>query len=45
MRWSHGEEMDLKIWVKFEFKWGRKAWVRGRKGGADGLEAFDWIWF
>ena len=45
MRWSHGEEMDLEIWVKFEFKWRRKAWVRGRKGGADGLEAFDWIWF
>jgi len=35
--------MALKIWVGFEFKWRR--WVRGRRGGADGLEAFDWIWF
>ena len=37
--------MALKIWVGFEFKWRREAWVRGRRGGVDGLETFDWIWF
>ena len=45
MKWSHGEEVALKIWVGFEFKWRREAWVRGRRGGANGFEAFDWIWF
>ena len=33
--------MALKILVGFEFKWRREAWVRGRRGGADGLEAFE----
>ena len=37
--------MALKIWVGFKFKWRREAQVNGRKGMADGLEAFDWIWF
>ena len=43
MRWSHEEEMALKIWVGFKFKWRKEAWVRGRRGGAIGLEAFNWI--
>ena len=30
--------MALKIWVGFEFKWRREAWVRWRRGGIDALK-------